>query len=622
MVGSKNFFSEEFDGQVNVATSLRQPGSSIKPLVYMASFLKGYSPGTVVYDVLTNFGGNYTPRNFDGRFRGPVTLRNALAQSLNIPAVKALYLAGIENSIALGQKLGLISWKDEDSDRCGLSLVLGGCEVRLIDMVHMYSTFANIGKQGEQHIFLKVVDRNGEVIYEHKTKPLEEKIDPRVAYLTHSVLSDNASRAAVFGINNPLQLSRANGAKTGTTNEYKDAWTLGYVPQLVAGVWVGNNIPSPMKNGGAMVAAPIWNQFMTQSLKLDAYKEVINFPMPKGIVSVSTSTLTGKLPSINTPAERIREDLYLSENVPTEVEPEDQVKKFTICKNSNLLATEFCPKELQEILIYEQHKEVIDHPRWQAAIDAWVKSSHEAQMVKQNTPPEEGGENPTESTTADGIPFRFIYDLSEVPQEYDTVFSAENIENAPQISWEEPLPNILEYGDLKLKWEIVGESKLTSTSLFIDTILIKEIELNQKSESPQYTLNISEDDYPLDSEHTIRIEALDSENRKGSFSHTFKISDDASPPTIKIHSPRAYQGFSSGEIKIIAEITDSHKIKTVEFYLNGKPLEGDNVNSDNNLYSYTIPEEEYPAAGSAIITVRAYDEYDNSTKIDREISIR
>lgn len=622
MVGSKNFSSKDFDGQVNVATSLRQPGSSIKPLVYMESFLKGYSPGTVVYDVLTNFGGKYIPRNYDGRVKGPVTLRSALAQSLNIPAVKALYLAGIEDSIALGQKLGLSSWKENDADRCGLSLVLGGCEVRLIDMVHMYSTFANLGKQAEQHIFLKVVDRNGEVIYEHNTPTLEEKIDPRVAYLTHSILSDNASRAPVFGINNLLQLPRENGAKTGTTNEYKDAWTLGYVPQLVAGVWVGNNIPSSMKNGGAMVAAPIWNQFMNQSLKLDDYKEVIPFTRPEGIVSVATSTLTGKIPSANTPPERIRSDLYLSENAPKEVESEDQIKKFTICKNTNLLATEFCPRELQEILIYEEHKEVIDHAGWQAAIDAWVKKSHEAQIAKQNTPPAEGESEETENITADGIPFRFIYDLSEAPQEYDTTFSAENIENAPQISWKETPSATLEYGSLKLEWEIVGKSKLTNSSLSIDNVLVETFELNQRSESAQFTLELTEEAYALNSEHTISIEAIDSDERKRTISQSFKITDDASPPKIKFFSPRAYQGFSSGEIHIIAEITDSHAIKTVEFYLNGTPLGKINPISDNNLYSYDIKEEDYPPAGSAIIAIRAYDEYDNSSKIEREISIR
>lgn len=266
MVGSKDYFDDEIDGQVNVATSKRQPGSSMKPLVYLAAFAKGFRPDTILLDLVTNFaasGNSYEPRNYDLEERGPVTMRQALAGSLNIPAVKTLYLAGVQNVLDLAEKFGYSTLKERD--RYGLSLVLGGGEVKLLDHVNAYGVFAREGVYKDVVSILKIEDSEGKVIEESKNEKGRRVIDKEPVYTLNDVMSDNDARAYAFGQNNYLTLgARPVAAKTGTTNDYRDAWTIGYTPELVTGVWVGNNNNKAMKRGagGSAVAAPIWNKFM------------------------------------------------------------------------------------------------------------------------------------------------------------------------------------------------------------------------------------------------------------------------------------------------------------------------------------------------------------------------
>lgn len=272
MVGSKNYFDSAIDGQVNVATSPRQPGSSFKPLAYAAAFEAGYQPETVLYDLPTNFGpdgsgSDYVPSNYDGNFRGPVTMRQALSNSLNIPAVKTLYLAGIGNTINLAKNLGVSTLNDRS--RYGLALVLGGGEVTLLDETSAYSVFANDGKRNPQNSILKIEDANGRKIFESSSME-KQAVSHEVARKVNSILSDNKSRSLVFGTNSKLYIpGRTVAAKTGTTQEFHDAWTVGYTPSLATGVWVGNNDNTAMIQGadGSYVAAPIWNEFMTEALK-------------------------------------------------------------------------------------------------------------------------------------------------------------------------------------------------------------------------------------------------------------------------------------------------------------------------------------------------------------------
>ncbi len=291
MVGSRDYFDDTIDGQVNVATRPRQPGSSMKPIVYAALFEKGYTPATILYDVVTNFSTDpanpYTPHNYDLKERGPVSIRQALAGSLNIPAVKAIYLAGINNVLDLADSLGYTSLSQRN--RFGLSLVLGGAEVQLLEHVNAFSAFARDGQLSSISSILKVEDKNGKILEEYH--PSEKKVlDSQITRLINSILSDNNARTYIFGAKNYLTLSdRPVAAKTGTTNDYHDAWTIGYTPSLVTGVWVGNSDNKAMKSkaDGSVVAAPIWHNYMARVLTgtpVETFKEPDDYKKGKAII--------------------------------------------------------------------------------------------------------------------------------------------------------------------------------------------------------------------------------------------------------------------------------------------------------------------------------------------------
>lgn len=321
MVGSKDYFDDEIDGQVNVTTWPRQPGSSFKPIVYAAAFNRGFVPETVIYDLETVFpvfDGNYIPHNYDLEERGPVSLRTALAGSLNIPAVKMIYLAGIDNVLDLADQLDYTTLKDRS--RFGLSLVLGGGEVRLLEHVNAYATFARDGKKMRYEAVLKLEDNKGKILEEYKKPYMQKVLEPNIARMINDIMSDNNARAFAFGANNYLTLGdRPAAAKTGTTNDYHDAWTVGYTPQLAVGVWVGNSNNDEMKRGadGSVVAAPIWNRFMKEALKDQSIEnftkpsyQIPNKPMLGGEatgVKVTIDKMTGLLATDNTP-EQLREE--------------------------------------------------------------------------------------------------------------------------------------------------------------------------------------------------------------------------------------------------------------------------------------------------------------------------
>ncbi len=277
MIGSRDFFDEKIDGKVNVALRGRQPGSSIKPLVYASAFQEGYTPETIVFDVPTEFNVScppsatsaesrcYSPDNFGGTFSGPVTLRNALAQSLNVPAVKTLYLTGLDDAILLARQMGVRGL--EDKNRIGLTLVLGGGEVSLLDLTNAYGTFANNGVSHSPTGILKVVDKFGNTLEEYKDRG-QEVISPETAAAISSILSDNDARAPVFGAQSQLYFpDRPVAAKTGTTQNARDTWIIGYTPSLVIGMWGGNNNNTPMNaRSASVVLGPIWNQSMRTAL--------------------------------------------------------------------------------------------------------------------------------------------------------------------------------------------------------------------------------------------------------------------------------------------------------------------------------------------------------------------
>ncbi|PIP34052.1 penicillin-binding protein [Candidatus Falkowbacteria bacterium CG_4_10_14_0_2_um_filter_48_10] len=325
LVGSRDFFNEEIDGQVNIATRSRQPGSSLKPLVYAALFLKGYPDKTILYDVNTNFSNDpnkpYEPKNYDSQEHGPVTARQALAGSLNTPAVKAIYLAGVGAVLQLAENFGYSTLKDPD--RFGLSLVLGGGEVKLLEHTAAFGAFAREGVFFETAAILRVTDKNGQTLWEHQEEK-RQVLDPKIARLVSDILSDNQARSFIFGEKNWLTLGqRPVAAKTGTTNDYRDAWTIGYTPSLVAGVWVGNNNNTEMKRGadGSKVAAPIWNEFMKQVLgdtPVENFKKpetaATGKPVLDGVIGgekiVKIDRASGRLATDETPSSFIEEKTF------------------------------------------------------------------------------------------------------------------------------------------------------------------------------------------------------------------------------------------------------------------------------------------------------------------------
>jgi len=297
MVGSKDYFDQEIDGQVNVAIRDRQPGSSFKPYVYLTAFSKGYTPETVLFDVETNFDTGtdkeYTPQNYTGKFNGPLKMKEALGMSLNVPAVKTLYLAGVKDSITMAKRLGITSLNE--SDRYGLSLVLGGGEVKLLDHVSAYGTLANNGIHHDKTAILRIENSRGEIIEKFEDSKGEKIVDEKYVGMLDHILSTNKYRAPAFGENNPLRFDdRSVAAKTGTTNEWRDGWAMGYTPSLVVGVWAGNNDNSVMAQGadGSYVAAPIWRSFMDQVL---ANYNIEKFPEYEEEEDIEKPVLRGEL---------------------------------------------------------------------------------------------------------------------------------------------------------------------------------------------------------------------------------------------------------------------------------------------------------------------------------------
>lgn len=337
MVGSRDYFDPSIDGNYNIALAKRQPGSTFKPFVYATAFKKGYTPETVLFDVKTEFSTEcdekgqpknpsddpkkvcYSPGEYDDKFEGPLTIRQSLAQSRNIPAVKALYLAGINNSIQTAHDLGINSLNDPD--RYGLTLVLGGGEVSLLELTSAYGVFANDGIRNPYRIVLEVSDSKGNVLEKAELNP-NQVIDPNIARNISDILSDNAVR-----MNSLRQITdnigRQVAVKTGTTNDYRDVWTVGYTPSLVVGAWAGKNDNTPMQhNVAGLIISPLWGAFMAQVAR-DFPPENFQPPMPtsndlkpvlrgiwQGGVSYKIDTISQKLATQYTPIETQKEIVF------------------------------------------------------------------------------------------------------------------------------------------------------------------------------------------------------------------------------------------------------------------------------------------------------------------------
>jgi membrane peptidoglycan carboxypeptidase len=298
MVGSLDYFNEAIDGQVNVALSPRQPGSSIKPITYAAAMERGWTTGDVIWDVPIELdlggGQKMTPVNYDGRYHGPLLLRDALANSYNIPPIQLIRDIGVPAFIGTARKMGVESLT-EPPGYYGLALTLGGGEVPLLEMTHAFATLANMGQRPRLSSYLRIVDGRGGVVYDADREriPPANALDPRIAYIITDILDDDAARIPGFGSGNPLAPSFPAAVKTGTTTDFRDNWVLGYTPGVAVGVWIGNTDGHPMRNSSGLTgAAPIWRTIIDHiyadnaifnHLAVQGVAPQLEFPVPGGI---------------------------------------------------------------------------------------------------------------------------------------------------------------------------------------------------------------------------------------------------------------------------------------------------------------------------------------------------
>ena len=302
MVGSRDYFDKEIPGKFNITTSLRQPGSAFKPIVYATAFEKGFNPNSVLFDVDTEFNTYcdvnhevleeyknnddikcYAPKNYNDKFLGPINLRNSLAQSINVSAVKLLYLVGVKNAISTAEKLGITSL-DKDNNY-GLSLVLGAGEVSLLQITNGYAVFANNGLYNPLSFILSVEDKDGNIL-ENYSKKENQVLESYITYQINDVLSDNVARTPLYGANSGLYFKdRPVAAKTGTTNSFRDTWVIGYTPNFTAGVWAGNNDNTPINNKlSGLIVVPLWSEFMNYALQNKEVENFIKTEIPKDFI--------------------------------------------------------------------------------------------------------------------------------------------------------------------------------------------------------------------------------------------------------------------------------------------------------------------------------------------------
>ncbi len=411
MLGSPDYFNAGISGAVNLAVAHRQPGSAIKPITYAAALspelcgagASGAAAGearcpwtaaTMILDVRTAFttreGFAYVPQNYDRAFHGPVSARAALAGSLNIPAVRTLEHVGLSTMLSLAGRMGLTTLSD--ADRLGLAVTLGGGEVRLLELAAAFGVFANGGRSLEPAAILRVERANGEVIEQWRaTNGGERVLDERVAYLISDILSDNAARGATFGFNSVLQIGRPAAVKTGTTTDYRDNWTMGYTPDLVAGVWVGNADGSPMVLlSGVAGAGPIWHDFMRAAL---AGKPEREFVPPAGLARAEVCVPSGLLPTSVCP--RTRSEWFLAGTAPTQ--PDGLYQSFRLDTRTGQLAGPETPAEFVTEQVF-----LVLPPEAQA----WARQN--------GVPPPPGG-----TASADGGPAQALQIASPDP---NTVF--------------------------------------------------------------------------------------------------------------------------------------------------------------------------------------------------------
>jgi 1A family penicillin-binding protein len=582
MAGSVDYFNEEIDGNVNVAIRHRSPGSSIKPFVYAAAWKKGYTPETILIDAETDFGQGYQPKNYNLSERGPVSMRFALANSLNIPAVKTLYLAGVKEATDLAQAMGMPSLNDPD--RYGLSLVLGGGEVTLLDEVSAYGVFANDGVRQPHRAILKTAD-NKEILFDATKDELmgQQVITAQLSRTVSNVLSDNPTRSATFGANNYLNLgSRPVAAKTGTTQDFRDGWTLGYTPSLVAGVWTGNNDNSPMgkHSDGSLTAAPIWNAFFKQALE---GTPIETFVPPEPTKNVPHAILRGEIPEVK-----------------GKWDPDSNVVYSLDCPVAIGRPTTF--KEIHSILFYISRAHPLGAAPSNAENDGQFKHWEEGVAkwrLKHNA---ESKDKPEEPQYTDSLPILEC--------------GTHNAEDLPKVSIIEPNTTVLTDSPTTIKAEVDSPKKIKEVHFLIDG---QKVAVRKPSDPLTVDLTFESS---FSGRKTLLIMAITEDNLIGRAHRTFIINPDDSPPSVTLHTPTSGSTLKATNFPLTAKVTanDSSGIDIVDVLYT---KEGDSgtkrIGRTTNPHS-TIPNRyeiiwpDSPGPGTYTVFATAYDKTGNTTE--------
>jgi len=499
MVGSKDYAATDSSGlKFNVVTQgLRQPGSTLKPVIYAAALTRGYTASTMLMDVETKYPSGdsskpeYNPKNYDNKYRGPMQLRFGLANSINTIAVKVAALVGVKDVLKIGHAMGLATWEPTDANlkRVGLSLPLGGAEVKMVDMATAFGVFAAGGMRMELVAILKVVDSSGKTLFEHKPVSPRQELEPDVAFIISSILSDNDARKEIFGLRSHLVVSgKTVAAKTGTTDDKRDNWTVGYTPSRVVITWVGNNDNTPMSPtlaSGVTGAAPIWNRIMREAIKNIPDEP---FERPEGVIEMDIDAFGGGLPFENQP---VRKEFFIRGTEPTGPAAIYQKLKISRRDNNKLansveVATGDYDEKLFIVLREDDPVSGDGKNRWQDGINGWIAGADSKYKA------------PTETYSGGGS--------DQVVLQLKKPGDKERINN----------------NNVTIEAEAISTADIEKIEIFVDGTKVKE-KTNEKS--------ISESVNIANGSHAIKVKATDKRGTSSEREIHVGINQDYSEPT-------------------------------------------------------------------------------------------
>lgn len=625
-VGGKDFFNQEIDGQVNVLTSRRQPGSSFKPVTYAAAFAAGYSPSTILFDVETDFGGNYKPQNYDGEFYGPVSAREALNRSLNIPAVKMAHLATPAKVISMAEQLG-VTLEGTAWDH-GVAIGLGVAEVSPLEHIASYQAFARDGSYFVPSSILEVRNSEGKVLEKLDiSRNKKEGIDPEIAGLIRNVLNDETARPTTNGFNwnTFLQLDGYdNGAKTGTSNRMVtnpnfnpeepedeednpkmvrapgDAWTVGYTPYLVAGVWAGNNRGEPMKFSGTgmTLAAPIWKRFMTKAhqvmMEQGAEKDK-QYP-DVGLQTRQINRFSGMLAGPETPEGLLKQEVFASFNTPTDLD--NSVKIVRMDKTTGQLATRLSnPRNVIEKIFIEMHSVLNNKETWEQPVQEWIKENPNAltqwDIILSDTLPKEEQElvPPNAREIGESRPPR----RSNIPDRYGLTSSDIKVAFAAQKNNSTVAPGVLE-----VPLSLQSRNNIVSAEYYLNDVLVQSV-----ANAPwSGTITIPEGAESVQ----MKVIVQDISGKQGEIVVDLNIAEDTEGPDITFLGPVGRQQIPlNSSVEILVEAFDAGSgVKSVDIYLDDTLLGSDNV------APYTAKFNATGSLGGRKLIAKATDKHGNT----------